>query len=578
YFIDVKISFETDYDFNSNRNIGVYTVNISSNDILDNYEVATFETSLLIQREKLVVYVKDSILEFGEDLKQYSYEIQNGLLPEDSAEIDDILGFITHYNVNNAETRKVGSYLVNVITNSLNYEIVANKAYIHVIKTEVIVKPDNLSITEGVAFDDLNLTYSTHGLKFDETLESIGIEVDFETNYDVNSNLNSFYIRLKLSSISNQNYEFVIEEGIILINLVKIHFSFGRGEVASGSSTITVRKNDIIPNSSVPQILRHGHELIGWFMDEELTKPFDLKKDTVANNLTLHARWERVKNSLYGQIRTFNRLQLDSMEVMLLQNNTIAEILDVDDDNYFFINNIDKGYYNILVAYTINGRHIERLFAVNYKNDQETIYLDVDNNLLSTNINIKTKTNDYIVDGLQNALNEKEIINSQNGGSTKVVLNVKQTETDTSSELANLIAKSKRDLFDMVYMDLDVDVSYSDGISEPYKTIHSTNLIKITVKFSTTKFTNFAIYRENDVISQIEVEPNEFGEYYVLNEELNEVDIYVKTLGTFAFVNSTQRELINTNWMVYVIIAGIIVLAFTTVTIVYVSKKPKEAV
>ena len=86
----------------------------------------------------------------------------------------------------------------------------------------------------------------------------------------------------------------------LLVLVTVLIVAFGRGgfhvtfDAAGGTDVpgVTVQYGEALPEVGTPT--REGYAFTGWYLDPEGSLPWDTEADTVTDNVTLYAGWQKI--------------------------------------------------------------------------------------------------------------------------------------------------------------------------------------------------------------------------------------------------------------------------------------------
>ncbi|MGL4949578.1 MAG: MBG domain-containing protein [Anaeroplasmataceae bacterium] len=561
----INYIFSTTYDSSviEKRKIGFYDVFVTSKDDLLNYNFTYKKTSIEIIKRDLSISIADIYIEYGEDLPTITPLIE-GYYIADLPMIQSNIRINTKFNSSIQEFRGVGIYNLDLYYLDGNYNISFSHAKLHVEKSDLKIVVEDIKVKNGTTISQDQFKYDVLGLKFQDNESNINLDIIFETNYDVNSELIEFDIIVSANELSN--YNLILVNGKIYVTLFTINIVVKDGQYVSGENELTIELGKMIDSRYLPKYKRLGYKSSGWYLDEEFKTPFNLLTP-ISKNYTLYGAWERTKDSIYGVVVNDLRSELNNVELFLLDNGNIISKTNADKDGYFSFEDLIEGrYYNIMIEFTAQGIQRTYTFASNVKTNSDAIRVVIDNKVINTKLNIQGGSDySFVIDDMLNAFTEEDLNSSIQGKSIALTFNVKETGLTPDHNLVNYASLHKLD--SIFYF--DVSVSKEIGNGNKVKITKLDKNIKIVIKMKLDKGQDYFVYRDNNGYDVINTEVNENGEYLEIDIENNQLILNIQTLGVLGLTYNTQRSVMNTNWISVAVTLCVIIAALgvTVVTV-----------
>lgn len=117
------------------------------------------------------------------------------------------------------------------------------------------------------------------------------------------------------ASVKTLNY--IIIALIAMLIIVVIYLSSTSSYVTSfelnGGEAIPEIRNKYGEEVKATMPVKTGYKFDGWYQDKELTKAWDIKKDTVSDSMTLYAKWTPLSIKVYFDLNGGQIDQLDTI-------------------------------------------------------------------------------------------------------------------------------------------------------------------------------------------------------------------------------------------------------------------------
>ncbi|MBK1813135.1 InlB B-repeat-containing protein [Clostridium sp. YIM B02505] len=323
-----------------------------------------------------------------------------------------------------------------------------------------------------------------------------------------------------------------------------------------------------------------GKLFAGWYLDKELTQPFEFAFDTVKSNITLYPKWVDKTYTIFGGVTDASGNIMKETKVEILKNQTVLAAATTDEHGLFRFIQVPKGSYSLRA--TDEKRNVAMNINVEDKDLMELV-LAFPSSAVSVAPSKENSTKGIYVDKLDkifdftkaNYLTVTEQKTLRNGGKVEVkvdTLDEQKISPEKIKEVQQYISSLGKVSGELYNVEIEKLVYDNTGkVSKGY--ISETNepiTVKIKLTASSKNKNNYQIVREhNGEMQMISKEPVN-GEYFEVNGD--ELIVHSKKFSTFAVVfDKHYAPMIS--WLIALIPLGLLIALLYTKNKIKTSEK-----
>ncbi|WP_160680820.1 YDG domain-containing protein [Clostridium sp. C8-1-8] len=314
-----------------------------------------------------------------------------------------------------------------------------------------------------------------------------------------------------------------------------------------------------------------GKLFAGWYLDKELTEPFEFAFDTVKSNITLYPKWVDKTYTVFGGVTDANGNIMKETKVEIVKDKAVIAATKTDEHGLFRFVQVPKGSYSLRA--TDEKRNVVKNIVVEDKDLMELI-LTLPSSAVSVAPSKENSTKGISFDKLDkifdftkgNYLTVTEQKTLRNGGKVEVNVNAKDKQNmspEKIKEVQNYISSLGKVSGELYNVEIEKLVYDNSGkVSKGY--ISETNepiTVKIKLTDSSKNKNNYQIIREHNGKMQVLTKKPVNGEYFELNGD--EIIIHSEKFSTFA-VAFDKHYAPMASWLFVFIPLGLLIALFYT--------------
>ena len=241
-----------------------------------------------------------------------------------------------------------------------------------------------------------------------------------------------------------------------------------------------------------------------------------------------------------------------------MRNDNVLHTITTDDEGTFSVGGVEAGLYNFVVLLTTSNGNKEVVLAQQVAcTIDENIKLVVENENVSTRVNITSGNMNFVVDDMMNAFTANEI---KNNDSVDLLIEIKDVNEGKINNISNKAGSDSKDVANYFIAQGVKQTITSEGNVSSDTLTELSGLVKITIMLNDALLnkSNYVIYREaNGVVEQIGGTANANGEYVRLSADGRSLEVYMCKLGKFAVGYDTER-MTSSSWIAIVAVAAVL--------------------
>lgn len=287
---------------------------------------------------------------------------------------------------------------------------------------------------------------------------------------------------------------------------------------------------------------RNDYTFIGWYKDEACMIPWNFKSNTIAEDITLYAKWEEETYVVEGNVEDDDSNTEAGAEVEIFKGNVqIGTTAITDENGHFTVSGVPSGVYNLVV--TKDDQKVTVLIVVSDEDYSYDGVITLPKGRKNSVLKIIGESTPPVVVGYLNELfdeNDNNIVND--GGIVEILLMV-QPNTNIDGK-AKIEAKMNADGYtSRMLMDIDlIKTSISSNgyqLQEPMNT--ASNLLKLVIPLPE-EFQgkdSYAVYRSHDhgnglIAETITTSNDNNAERIEISSDKTYLTLYAKHFSTYA--------------------------------------------
>jgi len=436
--------------------------------------------------------------------------------------------------------------------------------------------PAVVEMTEAVTISEKSITatviLSQTSYNYDGTPKEPAVTVidgniavpadEYTVSYSNNVNQGTATVTITDSTGGNYNVTgsasfSIMNSGNAEIQMRTVSFDANGGSYTPASQTVS--DGSLISEPADPY--REDYEFIGWATDREGNSYWNFKADTLTEDITLYAQWQRDKFDVSGEVHTHDgKVPGHEVQVIVKQGSQILAEVMTNTDGHYDLHHVPAGIYNI-VAIENDGRTMTAKAEVYSDVTVDEIRLPENNVSSELEIPADGKTPNIVVGGLAEEAEEHAVEDAgteQPHVTISMGIELKDDITEDSTADEPEIKTSQMAIKEQAIQDdSETDDSAADkrqftfheitleksteGIHETEEITETKNLLEIIVPFITNGKTSFRVYRYHEnAVHELTPAPNSDGEYIEIGEE--HITIHAKFFSTYAISYVEETE------------------------------------